>query len=108
MAWNSDLCKENHNWIEVFDSSQGGWIFLEPSANKTLVDDLTTKPCSKWFCQSELFPPMGANQTQVFAARLVFVDTLPKTYYPLAWEPDCKDVPGEDLTDYYHRVCSHC
>lgn len=111
-AWNSHPERGNHNWIEVYNIDNDKWIFLEPSANQTNVDDLTTNPCSKWFCNAALFPPKEGggkddnNQTSVFSARLMFSAT--KTYYPLAWEPECQDVPGEDRTDYYQEVCSQC
>jgi hypothetical protein len=30
------------------------------------------------------------------------------TYFPLAWEWDCTDVPAVDRTDYYTKICQRC
>ena len=126
-AWNANPDKGNHNWVEVYHpnmASGGGddWIFFEPSANQTKVEDLVTKPCSKWFCEPGRFPVDNINNTltQVYAARLVFDNDniiSSKTIsdeggrgliYPMPWEWDSRDVPGENRTDYYQRVCSRC
>jgi Transglutaminase-like superfamily len=116
-AWNGDRDKGNHNWVEIYDpttmassavNNQDHWRFLEPSANQTKVDDLNTQACSKWFCEPGRFPPKsgGANTTKVYAARLVF--STRESYCPMAWEWDCHDVPGEDRSEFYQRVCSQC
>jgi len=124
-AWNGQTDHGNHNWVEVYapstsslgsfagrsrDPIPNGWIFFEPSANQTHVDDLTTAPCSKWFCRPGFFPSAGNNNnnnnTQVFAARLMFDHK--RLYYPMPWERDSRDVPGENRTEYYQRVCSQC
>ena len=133
-AWNANPDKGNHNWVEVYHHSPAStmtdatttdkmakneWIFFEPSANQTQVDDLTTKPCSKWFCGPGRFPSPAAtagsssNVSQVYAARLVFDDNAPSSsssslFYPMPWEWDSRDVPGENRTQYYQRVCSQC
>ena len=112
-AWNGLREKGNHNWVEVYDFDYddpfgGEWKFLEPSANQTKVNDLSTKPCENWFCNPDRFPPSdSSNATPVFAARLVFGGGN-KVHYPMAWERNNKDVPGENRTDYYSTVCSQC
>ncbi|CAB9513174.1 Transglutaminase-like superfamily [Seminavis robusta] len=103
-AWNGKRDKGNHNWVEVYH--EGEWTFLEPSANQTHVNDLETQPCSFWFCNPGHFPSAGDNTTNVYAARLVF--SSKDSYCPMAWEWDCRDVPGEDRTEFYQRSCSQC
>jgi len=123
-AWNGQPDQGNHNWVEVYaptpmksrsldgdpyrsNSAWSDWVFFEPSANQTQVDDLTTTACSKWFCAPGRFQPSSPNNaTHVFAARLVFDED--RLYYPMPWERASQDVPGENRTEHYHRVCSQC
>jgi hypothetical protein len=98
-AWMRDREKGNHNWVEVLWDDE--WYFMEPSPAQETVDTLDRDPCERWFCNAERFPG-----TDVFAARLD--RTQADTHYPMAWEWNSTDVPGENRTDYYARVCSKC
>lgn len=103
-AWWGDASKGNHNWVEVFDG--GAWKFLEPSPALPNVDTLDNNPCSRWFCDKSRYPA-----TKVYAARMSTHSTMesdPATYFPLAWELDCHDVPAIDRTQYYEEVCGLC
>ena len=123
-AWWQDPSQGNHNWVEVWKlltsasstndqdsrnpppttptTSDGAWYFLEPSPNQADVDDLERPPRQRWFCQPDRFTPYAHNTTLVYAARLTRGTS---TVYALAWEPDNRDVPGEDVSAYYRRVC---
>lgn len=99
-AWWQDPLKGNHNWVEVWKN--GRWYFLEPSPGQSDVDDLERPPHQRWFCQSSRFGPHPHNTTLVYAARL---DSRTSVRYPVAWEPTNHDVPGEDVSEYYRKVC---
>jgi hypothetical protein len=117
-SWYQDRGQGNHNWVEVYDPRRkrhssvhttSPWSFLEPSPGATDPDDLDRDPCRRWFCSPTRFSSNPRNATHVYAARLerdpsgtTFV------YYPLAWEWDTTDVPGEDVTSYYQQVCGEC
>jgi hypothetical protein len=105
-AWHQDRSSGNHNWLEVFHN--GGWIFMEPTALKDpeWVDGLDEDPCRRWFCNKANFPDDPVTATRVYAARLE--RRTPSSYYPLAWELEQEGVPGEEVTTYYHRICSKC
>jgi Transglutaminase-like superfamily len=98
-AWWRDREKGNHNWVEVWWDNE--WYFMEPSAAQDTVDTLDRDPCDRWFCNSQCFPG-----TEVYAARLD--RTKADTHYPMAWEWNSTDVPGENRTDYYVQICSKC
>ena len=101
-AWNGDVEKGNHNWVEVYtrgdDTSGGEWRILEGSG-----DSLQKDPCERWFCNPGRFD----GNTRVFAARLdrSLSDGVP---FPLAWDTANRDVPGEERTDWYTKTCSKC
>lgn len=99
-AWKRRREEGNHNWVEVM-AEDGRWYFLEPSPAQETVDTLERDPCERWFCQADRFP--GA---EVYAARLD--RSKADTHYPMAWEWNSTDVPGENRTDYYVEVCSKC
>lgn len=101
-AWWQDVTKGNHNWVEVWN--RGQWYFLEPSPGMApdQVDDLDKPARSRWFCQPDRFGPFAQNTTQVYAARL---DSRTSVRYPVAWEPTNRQVPGEDVSVYYRKVC---
>lgn len=110
-AWFQDTAKGNHNWVEVWKNDQndgnihhGAWFFLEasPALGDGQVDDLERPPRQRWFCQPDRFGPYPQNTTLVYAARLVRGTGVS---YPMAWEPENGDVPGEDVSAYYRQVC---
>ena len=102
-AWNGDVEKGNHNWVEVYThndnySEKGEWRILEGNG-----DSLQKDPCERWFCNSGRFD----GNTRVFAARLD--RTLSDgAFFPLAWDTANHDVPAEDRTDWYTETCSKC
>jgi len=96
-AWNGVYENGNHNWIEVYDG--GVWNFLE--AAPAGGGETLTNPCDKWFCS----PSKMANGTTFFAARW---DKTRGTVYPMAWDLDNLEVPGDDRTDYYQTACGQC
>ena len=103
-AWYGNRTQGNHNWVEVFvPTANGGWEwkFLEPSPALPGVDTLDNDPCGRWFCNRSRFP-----SSKVFAATLS--PSNAETYFPLAWEWDCHDVPAVDRTEYYARICCSC
>jgi hypothetical protein len=104
-AWYGNASQGNHNWVEVYDGTT--WKFLEPSPALPDADTLDADPCTRWFCKPSRYP-----SSKVYAARLSRVGNRefgdPATYFPLAWELDCKDVPAIDRTKYYADVCSRC
>jgi hypothetical protein len=104
-AWYGNATQGNHNWVEVYD--HGEWKFLEPSPALPNVDTLDQPPCSRWFCKPSRYPA-----SKVYAARLSNhscpMDPEDPTYFPLAWEWGCKDVPAVDRTEYYAKVCGLC
>ena len=112
-AWYGNRTNGNHNWVEVYvpnnnNNNEGGgeWKFLEPSPALAHVDTLDDDPCNRWFCDPSRYP-----SSKVYAAKLSNTTTTTPTtegYFPLAWEWDCHDVPAEDRTDYYTRVCGSC
>jgi hypothetical protein len=106
-AWYGNSTQGNHNWVEVYDS--GTWKFLEPSPALPHVDTLDADPCSRWFCKQSRYP-----SSKVYAARMSRDSMIGEssgdisTFFPLAWESDCQDVPGIDRTKYYTDVCGSC
>mmetsp|Transcript_43641 Transcript_43641/g.105256 ORF Transcript_43641/g.105256 Transcript_43641/m.105256 type:complete len:356 (-) Transcript_43641:87-1154(-) len=100
-AWYGNASQGNHNWVEVYDVNGGVWKFLEPSPALAHVDTLEADPCSRWFCNAERYP-----STKVYAATLSKVGV--SSYFPLAWEWNCKDIPALDRTQYYADVCGIC
>ncbi|KAL3928610.1 MAG: hypothetical protein SGBAC_012575 [Bacillariaceae sp.] len=97
-AWYGNATQGNHNWVEVYD--RGVWKFLEPSPALADVDTLDADPCGRWFCNKERYP-----SSQVYAATL---SKVVSSYFPLAWESNCKDIPALDRTQYYADVCGIC
>jgi hypothetical protein len=96
-AWNDVYENGNHNWIEVYNG--GEWQFLEAApagGGETLAN-----PCDKWFCS----PAKMANGTTFFSARW---DKSQGTVYPMAWDLDNSEVPGDDRTEYYQAACGQC
>jgi len=113
-AWFGNRTNGNHNWVEVYlpnNKSKGGgeWKFLEPSPALSDTDTLDNNPCNRWFCNPSRYP-----SSKVYAAKLSTTVKTPTTksseggYFPLAWEWDCHDVPAEDRTDFYTRICGSC
>jgi hypothetical protein len=113
-AWNGDVDKGNHNWVEVWtptsccdggeeaaaregENVRGEWRILEGDG-----DSLDKDPCERWFCNAGRFD----GDTQVYAARLD--RSLADCSYPLAWDAQNWDVPGEDRTSYYTEICNQC
>jgi hypothetical protein len=84
---------------------------LEPSPNQTVVDTLDRNPCERWFCHRGNFhynsSETNTSTTLVSAARLVSSEAT-NTFVRLAWEWNCPDVPGDDVSAYYQRICSQC
>jgi len=111
-AWHQQRSQGNHNWVEVW--RDGRWFFLEPTAilDPQIVDSLDRDPCERWFCSRERFHYDDGNRnsskltTRVSVARLDSDDT--SSFYRLAWEWLNQDVPGDDVTEYYQRICSKC
>eukprot|EP00977_Amphora_coffeiformis_P024113 scaffold15089_cov168-Amphora_coffeaeformis.AAC.5 len=99
-AWNQNAPKGNHNWVEVY--KDGEWFFLEPSPGMWDVDDLERPPHSRWFCNPKSFGPISHNTTLVYAACLTRGQGVS---YPMAWELANTNVPGEDVSAYYRKVC---
>jgi hypothetical protein len=136
-AWNGNVSHGNHNWVEVYDTTNisttnqknethkfndddndfledDPWSFLEPSpgVEPKDVDTLDRDPCQRWFCHPDRF-----ENTDSFAARLDAQHATTK--FPLAWEPDhhhchpsenAAHVPAENRTAFYRRICrkQHC
>jgi hypothetical protein len=103
-AWNRVPENGNHNWLEVWSPGGAGWQFLEaaPAGAGETLDN----PCDKWFCTPSSF----ANGTQVFAARFAQHDddAAADTRYPMAWDPSNTQIPGEDRTLAYQKMCQAC
>ena len=97
-AWYGNASQGNHNWVEVY--VEGEWKFLEPSPALAHVDTLDANPCSRWFCKPDRYP-----SSKVYAATL---SKVVSSYFPLAWEWQCKDIPAVDRTQYYVDACSIC
>lgn len=97
-AWYGNASQGNHNWVEVYDN--GVWKFLEPSPALQHVDTLEADPCSRWFCKPDRYPA-----SQVYAATL---SKVVHSYFPLAWETGCQDIPAVNRTKYYTDVCGIC
>ncbi|MGK3738729.1 MAG: hypothetical protein ACI90V_005576 [Bacillariaceae sp.] len=116
-AWYGNRTNGNHNWVEVYvpnnNNIEGGgeWKFLEPSPALAHVDTLDDDPCNRWFCDPSRYP-----SSKVYAAKLSKTTSITPTtttttsegHFPLAWEWDCHDVPAEDRTDYYTKICGSC
>ncbi|GMI26550.1 hypothetical protein TrCOL_g1057 [Triparma columacea] len=96
-AWNDVYENGNHNWIEVYDG--GEWNFIE--AAPAGGGESLSNPCDKWFCS----PAKMANGTKFYAARW---DKSQGTVYPMAWDLDNAEVPGDDRTEYYQSACGQC
>ena len=99
-AWGQNASQGNHNWVEVY--KDGEWFFLEPSQDLSTVDDLERPPHTRWFCDRKNFGPFSHNTTLVYAARLTRGQGVS---YPMAWELGNADVPGEDVSAYYRKMC---
>ena len=101
-AWNGNPDLGNHNWVEVWTSSDeeatGQWRILEGGG-----DSLDKDPCERWFCNSGRFD----GKTQVYATRLDR-SLSNGTAYPLAWDKKNLEVPGEDRTSWYTETCNKC
>ena len=97
-AWNTVPTNGNHNWVEIW-TAENGWQFIE--ALPAGAGESLNNPCDKWFCN----PTNFANNTQVFAARF---DQSSKVRYPMAWDLQNTQIPGEDRTAYYQQVCMAC
>jgi len=122
-AWYGNRTRGNHNWVEIYvgshsrrhggDDGSGGddgvWKFLEPSPANAGLDTLDHDPCMRWFCDPSRYP-----SSRVYAARLKksskfgLGSEANSTYFPLAWEWDNHDVPGEERTEYYADICGLC
>jgi len=112
-AWNGDRSNGNHNWVEIWrptsgsteDAKGGQWSPIEgkPAGGGESLDD----PCTLWFCNPSHFPPDtgSSTATPVFAA--TFNQTSP-VRYPMAWDLQNKDIPGEDLSQVYAGMCGKC
>jgi transglutaminase-like putative cysteine protease len=103
-AWWGQRQEGNHNWVEVLDED-GQWYFMEPSPQQATIDTLERDPCERWFCSRERFGNI-VNRTLVYATRMD--QKHAETNYPLAWEWNSTDVPGDNVTEYYEKVCSRC
>eukprot|EP00602_Paraphysomonas_sp_CaronLab_P005868 CAMPEP_0185038400 /NCGR_PEP_ID=MMETSP1103-20130426/33971_1 /TAXON_ID=36769 /ORGANISM="Paraphysomonas bandaiensis, Strain Caron Lab Isolate" /LENGTH=272 /DNA_ID=CAMNT_0027576803 /DNA_START=135 /DNA_END=953 /DNA_ORIENTATION=- len=97
-AWNRLVENGNHNWVEVWDA-QHGWRFIE--ASPASPGETLSNPCDKWFCNPSNF----ANGTEVFSARF---DQSVRVRFPMAWDLENKEIPGEDMTVYYQKTCNAC
>jgi Transglutaminase-like superfamily len=118
-AWNQNMENGNHNWVEIwlpdnvihshtstysggFDC-RGSWLFIEASANQTVVDNIDEwNPCHRWFCS----PSRMENGTQFYAAKLERVTN--DVHFPLAWDSRNVDVPAVNRTSYYQSLCAKC
>ena len=105
-SWYGNRTQGNHNWVEVYVGSQNEeeedpWKFLEPSPALPHVDTIDADPCSRWFCESSRYP-----SSKVYAAKMS--KDRDGLIFPLAWEWNSKDIPAEDRTDYYTRICDAC
>ena len=60
-------------------------------------------PCDKWFCTKAKLGP--DSETKVFATGFM---SQGRSHFPMAWDLDNTDVPGEDRTEYYHAACAQC
>ena len=101
-AWLGQRDNGNHNWVEVY--RDGEWNFMEPSPKQSTIDSLDRDPCQRWFCHKDRFN--DTITTPVYAARLDH--SRNDSTFPLAWEWNSKDVPGDDRTKYYREMCSKC
>merc|ERR1712232_1042836 len=103
-AWHGNQSLGNHNWVEIYVPGKGlngeNWTFIEgyPAGHPETLSN----PCDKWFCN----PSHWNGKTEAFAAK--FNKTNAKTYYPMSWDESNHDVPGEDRTDFYQKVCEAC
>jgi hypothetical protein len=106
-AWYGNRTQGNHNWVEVYvgtshcEEGEDPWRFLEPSPALPHVDTIDADPCSRWFCDSSRYP-----SSKVYAAKMS--KDSGGTVFPLAWEWNNKDIPAEDRTGYYTRICDRC
>ncbi|GMH87996.1 hypothetical protein TL16_g11024 [Triparma laevis f. inornata] len=98
-AWNGAYENGNHNWIEVYLPETGEWAFME--AAPAGGGETLSNPCDKWFCS----PTKMANGTQFFSSRF---DSNSGVAYPMAWDLENLEVPGDDRTAYYQDACNKC
>mmetsp|Transcript_25102 Transcript_25102/g.47177 ORF Transcript_25102/g.47177 Transcript_25102/m.47177 type:complete len:318 (+) Transcript_25102:25-978(+) len=98
-AWNGVYENGNHNWIEVYLPETGEWAFME--SNPAGGGETLSNPCDKWFCS----PAKMANGTKFYSSRF---DSTSSTVYPMAWDLENLEVPGDDRTDYYQDACNKC
>lgn len=98
-AWNDVRSNGNHNWIEVWNSDLEAWQFLEaaPAGGGETLDN----PCDKWFCN----PSHMANGTKFYSARWKQSSTV---RYPMAWDLTNREIPGDDMTEFYQSTCKAC
>ena len=83
-----------------------GWGFMEgrPAGGGETLGN----PCDKWFCSKTKGYGTG---TRVFAAhftRSSRTAAAAGVSFPMAWEPDNRDVPGEDRSEKYTNMCGKC
>ena len=113
-AWHGNYSLGNHNWVEVFNSSNSeltaqmhvdSWPFLE--ALPAGGGETFANPCDKWFCKASR--GFGTNGTRVFAA-MAFgsAQSGAPDVYPMEWEPDSNAISGVERTDQYVKWCSRC
>jgi hypothetical protein len=104
-AWHGDAKNGNHNWIEVYSTIRQDWIFMEPAYGDygtENADNLNKDPCSRWFCNKEMF-----HGTSVFATRYNR-EKCGTEIYPMAWDVHNTCIPGLNRTQYYHDICGKC
>merc|ERR1719263_1856849 len=84
----------------------GSWSFIEGKPAQRSPENLSDG-CNKWFCNPSNF---FGNKTEVFAVQYEQTELrVNKTrYYPMAWDPENKNVPGINRTQFYQKVCRAC
>jgi hypothetical protein len=108
--WNGNASEGNHNWVEIYMGPGEGldgdaWTFIEGKPAQGAHETLTNA-CDKWFCNTVYF----GNKTEVFATEFDQSDLRANTthFYPMAWDPENKNVPGVNRTELYRKVCQAC
>jgi hypothetical protein len=108
-AWHHNPEEGNHNWLEVLykseDEENGGWSWGIIEGNPAATGETIQDPCDKWFCNAGHFGTGNAS-TPIYASR--FDKFAAKTFYRMSWDMDNVDVPGDDRSEYYNRVCPRC
>jgi len=122
-GWKNDINNGNHDWVEVnvgkcteCDSetkmckdsgptrSCDDWAFYD--ADQQLHENAPglIAPCDVPFCASQ-----EKSQNTEFIAQRAGTVTDPKNgIFPLAWDEDDKEYPGESRTENYKSMCSKC